>query len=94
MFDSTPDNVVDEFTLTQALGFDAAARLLDRHWSTWITQADMKDIASKGLNFVRVPVGYWSVTPLDDDPYVQGAYEYLRMALDWAEDSNIKVCVW
>ncbi|KAI5920576.1 putative Exo-beta-1,3-glucanase [Camillea tinctor] len=93
VFSSTPENVVDEFTLTQTLGADAAAHLLDRHWSTWITQADIKDIASKGLNFVRIPVGYWSVTPLDEDPYVQGAYEYLRMALDWAKSSNIKVII-
>ncbi|KAI1636144.1 putative Exo-beta-1,3-glucanase [Biscogniauxia mediterranea] len=93
VFDSTPDNVVDEFTLTQTLGADAAAQLLDKHWSTWITQADMNDIASKGLNFVRIPVGYWSVTPLGGEPYLQGAYKYLGMALDWAESSNLKVII-
>ncbi|KAI0594196.1 putative Exo-beta-1,3-glucanase [Biscogniauxia sp. FL1348] len=93
VFDQTPDNVVDEFTLTQTLGADAAAKLLDQHWSTWITQVDMDDIASKGLNFVRIPVGYWSVAPLEGDPYLQGAYKYLGMALDWAKSSNLKVMI-
>ncbi|XXG95287.1 hypothetical protein Hte_001548 [Hypoxylon texense] len=89
-FEATPDNVVDEYTLTQTLGADEAAARLQQHWSTWITADDFGDIASKGLNFVRIPVGYWSVTPLTGDPYVDGGYEYLRMALDWANNNDLK----
>ncbi|KAI1775916.1 glucan 1,3-beta-glucosidase precursor [Hypoxylon cercidicola] len=92
-FEATPDNVVDEYTLTQTLGTDEAATRLEQHWSTWITADDFGDIASKGLNFVRIPVGYWSVTPLAGDPYVDGGYRYLRMALDWARDNNLKVMI-
>jgi len=71
MFEATPDSVVDEFTFAQTLGKDEASSRLQQHWATWITQADMSDIAAKGLNFVRIPIGYWSVTALSGDPYVQ-----------------------
>ncbi|KAI0377370.1 putative Exo-beta-1,3-glucanase [Hypomontagnella monticulosa] len=93
IFEATPDGVVDEYTLTKTLGADEARARLEQHWSTWITANDMSEIASKGLNFVRIPVGYWSVTPLSGDPYVDGAYEYLRKALDWANSSNLKVMI-
>jgi len=48
---------------------------------------------SIGLNFVRIPIGYWSVSPRDGDPYVQGAYEVLGKALDWASAHGIKVMI-
>ncbi|KAI1764497.1 glucan 1,3-beta-glucosidase precursor [Hypoxylon sp. FL1150] len=92
-FEATPDNVVDEYTLTQTLGAKEASTRLEQHWSTWITADELRDIASKGLNFVRIPVGYWSVTPLPGDPYLDGGYRYLGMALDWASDNNLKVMI-
>ena len=46
-----------------------------------------------GLNFVRIPIGYWSVSPLSGDPYVQGAYDYLGMSLDWAQSNGIMVMI-
>ncbi|KAF2720914.1 glycoside hydrolase family 5 protein [Polychaeton citri CBS 116435] len=93
IFEATPDNVVDEYTFGQTLGREEASKRLQEHWSTWITEGDFGDIASKGLNFVRIPIGYWSITPLDGDPYVQGAYEYLGKALDWAQGAGLKVMV-
>jgi glucan 1,3-beta-glucosidase len=48
-------------------------------------------MASYGLNFVRIPIGYWSVAPLPGDPYVQGAYDYLRTAVQWAGNHGLKV---
>jgi glucan 1,3-beta-glucosidase len=38
VFANQPANVVDEYTLTQQLGKDAATSLLSDHWNTWITQ--------------------------------------------------------
>ncbi|KAI1335594.1 glucan 1,3-beta-glucosidase precursor [Xylariaceae sp. FL0016] len=93
IFEATPGNVVDEYTLTQTLGADEASSRLEAHWSSWITADDLADIASKGLNFVRIPVGYWSVTPLDGEPYVSGAYKHLGYALDWAQSNGLKVMI-
>jgi glucan 1,3-beta-glucosidase len=50
-------------------------------------------MAGAGLNHVRIPIGYWSVIPRDGDPYVQGAYEKLGQALDWAQAAGLKVMI-
>jgi glucan 1,3-beta-glucosidase len=75
------------------LGQQEASNRLQAHWSSWITESDFQQIASLGLNFVRIPIGYWSVSPVQGDPYVQGAYDYLAKALDWASNHNLKVMI-
>jgi len=50
-------------------------------------------MAKAGLNHVRIPIGYWSVLPRQGDPYVQGAYEKLGEALDWASGAGLKVMI-
>ena len=86
-------SVKDEFSYTKALGKETASSRLDEHWSSWIKEQDLVDIAAAGLNHVRIPVGYWSVTPLPGDPYVSGAYKYLNSSLDWAQKHNLKVMI-
>lgn len=84
---------VDEWTYTQELGKDAAKSQLSAHWNSWITQDDFNQIAGAGLNFVRIPLGYWSVLPIDGEPFVQGAYEVLGQALDWAQGAGLNVMI-
>jgi glucan 1,3-beta-glucosidase len=84
---------VDEYTLTQELGKEAAKAKLQQHWNSWITQDDFQQMAAAGLNHVRIPIGYWSVVPIEGDPYVQGAYELLGTALDWAQAAGLKVMI-
>jgi len=87
------NNAVDEYTLTQQLGSDAAKSLLQNHWDSWITESDFQQMAKAGLNHVRIPIGYWSVLPRDGDPYVAGAYDRLGRALDWAQGAGLKVMI-
>lgn len=87
------NGAVDEWTFTQGLGKDAAHDFLSNHWNTWITQDDFNQMAAAGLNHVRIPIGYWSVIPRDGEPYVQGAYDKLGEALDWAEGAGLKVMI-
>ena len=87
------NGAVDEYTLTQELGKDAAKSRLSKHWNSWITQADFDSMAAAGLNHVRIPIGYWSVIPLDGEPFVQGAYDVLGKSLDWAESAGLKVMI-
>lgn len=82
---------VDEYTYTQALGKDEATKRLTDHWNTWITEDDFKEIASMGLNHVRIPVGYWAFNPLPGDPYVQGQKPFITNALGWARKYGLKV---
>ncbi|PPQ98808.1 hypothetical protein CVT24_003362 [Panaeolus cyanescens] len=42
---------------------DSARALLERHWDTFITADDFKYLADKGINTVRLPIGYWSLGP-------------------------------
>ncbi|CAC9889738.1 unnamed protein product [Aureobasidium pullulans] len=93
IFDATPDNVVDEYTYCETLGSDEAYSRLSKHWDSWITEDDLHQIAAAGMNHVRIPVGYWSVIKDDNAPYVQGAYEFLGRALDWASGAGLKVMI-
>lgn len=93
IYEKAGDGAIDEYTLCQTLGKDAALSLLSAHWASWITAGDLANIAAAGLNHVRIPIGYWSVAPLDGDPYVQGALEYLDQAVGWAGGAGLKVLI-
>lgn len=67
--------------MSASLGKSEMQSRMQKHWSSWITADDFGEMASHGLNLVRIPIGYWSVAPIDGDPYVQGAYEWLDKAI-------------
>jgi len=85
------DEVVDEYTYSQKLGKSATSERLTKHWNTFITEDDFKEIANAGLNHVRIPIGYWALAPRNEDPYVQGQLEILDKAITWARNSKLKV---
>ena len=85
--------VKDEYTYTQVLGGKEAQKRLDEHWRTWITEADFQAIKKAGLNHVRIPIGYWAVTPNPGDPYVQGQLAYVDKAIEWARSAGLKVMI-
>lgn len=85
------DNVVDEWTLCEKLG-STAANTLETHYSTFVTKQTFQDIASAGLDHVRIPYPYWAVTTYPGDPYVpQIAWRYLLRAIEWARQSGLRV---
>lgn len=90
-FDPTP---VDEYhftgNYTAKYGQSATESYMQNHWATWITEDDFKWLNSTGINFVRIPIGYWAFEHLDGDPYVMGQEEYLVKALYWARQYGIK----
>lgn len=88
--DSIP---IDEYHYTKQLGPDEAARRLQIHWDTFYNELDFETIKSFGLNMVRIPIGYWAFKKLPNDPYVQGAQEYLDKALEWAKNNDLKVWI-
>ncbi|EUC34116.1 glycoside hydrolase family 5 protein [Bipolaris zeicola 26-R-13] len=87
------NGAVDEYTLAGAMGKDAAKSMLQNHWNTWYTQDDFNQMAAAGLNMVRIPIGWWSVLPRDDMPYIAGAYDKFGEALDWAGAAGLKVMI-
>ncbi|GAA5940619.1 uncharacterized protein JCM15063_006307 [Sporobolomyces koalae] len=87
------DSVVDEWTFCESLGYEEAHIRLSSHWDTWYTEADFAEIASYGLNHVRIPIGYWAFETKAGEPYVSGQYPYLLKAIGWAEKHGLKVMV-
>jgi len=92
--DKPPERqAVDEYTLTALLGKDQATKTMQRHWSTWITGKDFQSISSAGITHVRIPVGYWIVDLLPNEPFVEGGMEYLLKGIEWAKQNNLKVMI-
>ncbi len=67
----------DEYSLCLELGKEQATRRLKEHRETWITVDDFKWLAARGLNAVRIPVGYWILE--ENPPFISG-----EETLDWA----------
>jgi len=93
LFENGPAEAVDEYTYTQLLGKAEAKNRLEGHWSSFYNQDDFNLMKQAGLNLVRIPIGYWAVSPLPADPYVQGAYAHMRTAIDWANNAGLKVLI-
>ena len=87
-------SVVDEYSLCQQDPNNAKG-VLENHWSNWVTLSDFQRIANsgKGINLVRIPVGYWAFQKYGQDPYIQGAKEHLSQALKWASQTGLQVWI-
>lgn len=80
---------------------EGARHVLERHWDTWITQADFQYLASIGINTVRLPIGYWNLGPYycQDTPFASVAHVYVNSwsrivrAINMAAESGIGVLV-
>ncbi|EGG11838.1 family 5 glycoside hydrolase [Melampsora larici-populina 98AG31] len=85
--------IIDEYTFGQYLGREEATKRLRAHWDSFYNESDFQRIKSYGLNHVRIPIGYWAFDISDGEPYVQGQYEYLKQAVEWARRSGLKVMI-
>ncbi|KAK5449467.1 glucan exo-1,3-beta-glucosidase [Exophiala xenobiotica] len=84
-------SVVDEYTLCQNAG--NAESILRSHWDSWVSLGDFQKIADNGFNLVRIPIGYWAFQKYEQDPYIQGAADYLDTAIGWARQTGLKVWI-
>lgn len=83
--------VIDEYTLTAYLGFKAE-QILEKHYSTFVTEATFREIADAGLDHVRIPFSYWAVQTYDGDPYVfRTSWRYLLRAIEWARKYGLRI---
>ncbi|KAJ2917012.1 hypothetical protein MD484_g3422, partial [Candolleomyces efflorescens] len=73
--------VIDEWTLSQAMG-DKLAEEMENHYKTFITEKDFADIAAAGLNWVRIPIGFWAIETMNDEPFLVGtSWTYFLKAM-------------
>lgn len=83
-----------EFDCVMALGQDAANSAFQKHWASWITQDDISEMVSYGLNTIRVPVGYWLREDLVDansEHFPQGGLDYVKKLCGWASDAGMYI---
>ncbi|KAJ7837018.1 glycoside hydrolase family 5 protein [Mycena olivaceomarginata] len=80
--------VIDEYTLLQAGGQAA----LENHYKTFITEQDFMQIAAAGLNFVRIPIGYWAIEVLDGEGFLPNtSWQYFLKAIQWARKYGLRI---
>ncbi len=79
----------DEYDFVQQ---KEAKKRLERHWKTFITEADLAWLADHGVNALRIPVGYWI---FGDEPPFFGAIHHLDriMNLAAAHHLNVLLCL-
>ena len=51
------------YLLEKCLGKKAKS-VMEKHWSSYITESDFLEMSKHGLNLVRLPVGWWEVNSL------------------------------
>ncbi|KAK3816410.1 MAG: glycoside hydrolase superfamily [Benniella sp.] len=91
----TAQNFKDEYSLTKLLGPEKSKTLLQRHYSSWVTEDTFKRIRDLGLNHIRIPIGFWALGNLEpDEPYVpELSLDYLLQGLKWAAKYGLRVMV-
>ncbi|TEB40085.1 glycoside hydrolase [Coprinellus micaceus] len=83
--------VVDEWTLSLAMGGKLAEEM-ENHYKTFITEKDFADIAAAGLNWVRIPIGFWAIETINDEPFLVGtAWTYFLKAIQWGRKYGIRI---
>ena len=84
-----------EFDCVLHLGQAGANSAFQTHWNTWITQADIQQMASFGLNTIRIPVGYWMREDLVDssEHFPQGGFAFLERLCGWASDQGFYIII-
>uniref|UniRef100_H3H1Y6 glucan 1,3-beta-glucosidase n=1 Tax=Phytophthora ramorum TaxID=164328 RepID=H3H1Y6_PHYRM len=98
---SSDDAWRGEYNVMSVLGKTKGTAAFEAHRKTWITEADIKEIADTGvLNTVRVPVGHWIVRDATTSPgtegdmFAPGGLKYLDALInDWAVKYNLAVIV-
>ncbi|KAK7322437.1 hypothetical protein VNO77_25816 [Canavalia gladiata] len=83
-----------EYQLTNGYGPDRAPQVMRDHWNRYITEDDFRIMSEKGLNAVRIPVGWWiAQDPNPPKPFVGGSKAVLDNAFKWAQNHGMKVIV-
>lgn len=84
---------LDTYTFCKSLGAEEANRQLRQHWETWVTEDIIEQLASSGINSIRLPVGDYMYKPYG--PYLDGCFDgsldYVDRLLDWAWANGLNI---
>lgn len=77
---------------TKESGADGARQRLINHYDTFVTEQDFAEIAAAGLNWIRLPIGYWAVSTEAGEPFLQGvSWSYFLKAIKWARKYGLRI---
>ncbi|KAF8623392.1 hypothetical protein AX17_007430 [Amanita inopinata Kibby_2008] len=86
---------VDEWSLSTFMAADTASgglSQLEEHYSTFITEQDVAEIAGAGLNWIRIPIPYWAIETWPDEPFLaKTCWKYVLRLLGWARKYGLRV---
>ncbi|TFK22497.1 glycoside hydrolase [Coprinopsis marcescibilis] len=88
---------VDEYTLTELMRAEGAMggpglRVLEEHYDTFITEQDIAEIAGSGLNWIRVPIGFWAIETYEGEPFLERvSWRYFLRVIEWARKYGLRV---
>jgi len=86
---------VDEWTLSVAMAADTAnggLEQIEQHYQTFITEQDFAEIAGAGLNFVRIPIGFWAIETRPGEPFLPNvSWTYFLKAIQWARKYGLRI---
>lgn len=83
-------------------GLKSAKARLEQHWDTWVRKRDFAEMASLGINTVRIPIGYWLTGETkwtDKTPFqawvsvYENEMRYLTRAINWAAEYDLGVLI-
>lgn len=95
-YENTSTPAKDEYTLSQRYlaegGADNLRKKMTEHYDTFITEQDFANIAAAGLNWVRLPIGFWAFETYANEPYLQGvSWNYVLKAIQWARKYGLRI---
>lgn len=95
IYESTGDSrVIDEWSMGKYVDHDKAAGILTDHYNNFITEDDFSEIASYGLNHVRIPFPYWGIKTYPGDPYLKlNQYDKLKQAAHWSKKYGLSMII-
>ncbi|KAF6749462.1 exo-beta-1,3-glucanase [Ephemerocybe angulata] len=92
---NNPTPAVDEWTLCENMAQDTAGgglNQLEEHYKTFITEKDFAEIAAAGLNYIRLPIGYWAIEKRPNEPFLEGvSWTYVLKAIKWARKYGLRI---
>ncbi|KAH7337940.1 glycoside hydrolase superfamily [Rhizoctonia solani] len=66
---------VDEWTLSEHIAADSSSgglqKVLEEHYSTFITEEDFAQVAAARLNWVRIAIPYWVIEIAPGEPFLE-----------------------
>ncbi|KAG1834880.1 glycoside hydrolase family 5 protein [Suillus variegatus] len=61
-----------------------AKHVLEHHWDSWITSSDFEWLAARGINTVRIPIGYYHICALDPSILTRTDFDGLQHVFEGA----------